>query len=102
MSAIHATRAKKWGTNPFVAEWFAAAAAYCQTNPEGKRAFNAWLVTEYGSETAKQKLLDCQKPPAIKKSGATGTLGLFNSAASDLYGNPEHHADGDVIASYIV
>jgi hypothetical protein len=43
MSSIHAIRAKKWETNPFIAEWFANAVLYCQT-PEGKKAFGAWWV----------------------------------------------------------
>ncbi|KAJ7348953.1 hypothetical protein DFH08DRAFT_959155 [Mycena albidolilacea] len=81
MSSVYAARAKKWETNSFVAEWFSNAVAYCQTK-EGKKAFEAWLVEQYGKEIAKQKLLDCQKPP-LKRS-ASGNLRLFNAAAWDL------------------
>ncbi|KAJ7118909.1 hypothetical protein C8R44DRAFT_878441 [Mycena epipterygia] len=84
MSSVHAVRAKKWGTNTFVAEWFANAVAYCQTK-EGKKEFEAWLVEKYGRVAAKQKLLDCQRPPR-KKYGvsAFGNRKMFNSAAFDL------------------
>jgi hypothetical protein len=41
MSSIHAIRAKKWKTNPFLAEWLANAFDYYQTR-EGKRAFEVW------------------------------------------------------------
>ncbi|KAJ6577852.1 hypothetical protein B0H19DRAFT_932770 [Mycena capillaripes] len=84
MSSVHAIRAKKWETNPFLAEWFANAVAYCQTK-EGKKAFEAWLKERYDKETAKKKLLDCQKPPC-KRWGlpAFGNHKLFNSAATVL------------------
>ncbi|KAF7353780.1 Regulation of transcription from pol ii promoter-related protein [Mycena venus] len=84
MSSVHATRAKKWETNPFIAEWFANAVAYCQTK-DGKKAFEVWLVNEYGKEMAKQRLLDCQKPPR-KQYGlpAFGNHKLFNAAASEF------------------
>lgn len=44
MSSIHTQRAKRWETNPWVAEWFANAFEYCHNTPEGKRAFEAWSV----------------------------------------------------------
>ncbi|KAJ7700884.1 hypothetical protein B0H17DRAFT_1247676 [Mycena rosella] len=84
MSSIHAVRAKKWETNAFLAEWFANAIVYCQTK-EGKKAFQTWLIQEYGRENARQRLLDCQKPPR-KKYGlpAFGNHKLFNCAAVDF------------------
>ncbi|KAJ7184451.1 hypothetical protein C8R46DRAFT_1064102 [Mycena filopes] len=96
MSSIHAVRAKKWGTNTFLAEWFANAVAICQSK-EGKKQFEAWLVEYYGKEEAKQKLIYCQQP-AHKIYGLPvfGNLKLINSAAvefgiSDL-AMQEYHA----------
>ncbi|KAJ7272938.1 hypothetical protein C8J57DRAFT_1316058 [Mycena rebaudengoi] len=83
MSSIHAIRAKKWKTNPFLAEWLANAFDYYQTR-EGKRAFEVWLVKEYGKEKAREKLLDCQKAPRKKYGTSTGNVGMFNSAAFEL------------------
>ncbi|KAJ7494460.1 hypothetical protein B0H11DRAFT_1802789 [Mycena galericulata] len=84
MSSIHAVRASKWETNSFLAEWFANAVVYCQSR-EGKQAFEAWLVQEYGREKAKQKLLDCQKPPRkIYGLKGLGNRKLFNSAAVEF------------------
>ncbi|KAJ7891262.1 hypothetical protein B0H14DRAFT_2335711 [Mycena olivaceomarginata] len=84
MSSVYAARAKRWETNSFVAEWFSNAVTYCQTK-DGKRAFEIWLVKEYGKEIAKEKLLDCQKPPH-RKFGlpAFGNHRLFNAAAVRL------------------
>ncbi|KAF8191563.1 hypothetical protein K438DRAFT_1935373 [Mycena galopus ATCC 62051] len=84
MSSVYAVRAKKWETNAFIAEWFSNAVVYCQSR-EGKKAFEVWLVKEYGKETAKEKLLDCQKPPR-RKFGlpAFGNLRLFNAAALEF------------------
>ncbi|KAJ6497109.1 hypothetical protein C8R47DRAFT_1113871 [Mycena vitilis] len=84
MSSVHAVRAKKWETNSFLAEWLANAAAHCQTR-EGKRAFEAWLVVEYGKDVARQKLLDCRKPPQ-KRFGLPklGNHKLFNCAAVEF------------------
>ncbi|KAJ6620339.1 hypothetical protein B0H10DRAFT_2022400 [Mycena sp. CBHHK59/15] len=83
MSSVHAVRAKKWKTNPFLAEWLANAAVYCQSK-EGKKAFEGWLISEYGREKARQKLLDCQKPARKKYGTFTGNAGLFNDAAFEL------------------
>ncbi|KAJ6606315.1 hypothetical protein DFH09DRAFT_1269321 [Mycena vulgaris] len=83
MSSVHVIRAKKWEANPFLAEWFANAVVYCQK--EGKKAFEAWLIQEYGREKAKQKLLDCQKPPRkLYGQPAFGNNKLFNSAAVEF------------------
>ncbi|KAK7035873.1 regulation of transcription from pol ii promoter-related protein [Favolaschia claudopus] len=82
-SSLHVARAKAWGTNTFVAEWFCNAVDYCRTK-EGQKAFKAWLVDEYGRETAKQKLLDCQKPPLKRYGRATGNVSLFNAAAVEF------------------
>ncbi|KAF8191564.1 hypothetical protein K438DRAFT_1590942 [Mycena galopus ATCC 62051] len=81
MSSVYAIRAKKWGTNPFLAEWLSNAVVYCQSK-EGKRAFEVWCVDEYGKEEAKAKLLECQKPPQ-RKNGLPvfGNFRLFNVAA---------------------
>ncbi|KAJ7144917.1 hypothetical protein C8R43DRAFT_1013473 [Mycena crocata] len=82
MSSIHSVRAKNWGTTIFIAEWFANAAAYCQTK-EGSKAFKAWLVVTYGKEDAKQKLLDCQAPPR-KQYGLQDHHKLINSSAVEF------------------
>ncbi|KAJ7144910.1 hypothetical protein C8R43DRAFT_1013446 [Mycena crocata] len=84
MSSIHAVRGKKWGANSFVAEWFANAVAYCQSEDGGK-AFQDWLVETYGKDDARKKLLDCQKPP-LKRYGlpALGNRNIFNSAALEF------------------
>ena len=44
MSSIHSQRAKRWDTNPFIAEWLANAFEYCHKTAEGKQAFENWYL----------------------------------------------------------
>ncbi|KAF7323321.1 hypothetical protein HMN09_00112900 [Mycena chlorophos] len=57
MPSIHESRAAKWGTSVFLAEWLANIFAYCTSSLEGKKAFWEWLVLQHGAERAKQELI---------------------------------------------
>ncbi|KAJ7115916.1 hypothetical protein C8R44DRAFT_880319 [Mycena epipterygia] len=84
LSTIHAARAKRWKTNPFIAEWLAIAVEYCKNHPEGMVDFRNWLMKEYGPYDGQQKIETCKQPPRQKYGTYTGNAFLWNSAGVEL------------------
>ncbi|KAJ7063662.1 hypothetical protein C8F01DRAFT_1133853 [Mycena amicta] len=84
MESLHLQRAKKWGTSPFLAEWLANIFNYCWCSLEGKKAFQAWLAQEYGPEKAREKLVECSKPPPKRSQAVAGKDRPFHFAAIEF------------------
>ncbi|KAJ7591521.1 hypothetical protein C8J56DRAFT_935771 [Mycena floridula] len=61
--SIHVQRAKRWETNPFLAEWFDRTVKHCKG--PGKTAFESWLVTTHGREKANRLISECKFTPHL-------------------------------------
>ncbi|EIM87872.1 uncharacterized protein STEHIDRAFT_138418, partial [Stereum hirsutum FP-91666 SS1] len=83
MSSIHAQRAKRWGTSPFVAEWLANAVKYCRSS-EGRQGFETWVLKKYGPVEGHRILRECRLPHVKRVGKPTGNAFLFYSAAEEL------------------
>ncbi|KAF9067826.1 hypothetical protein BDP27DRAFT_1448811 [Rhodocollybia butyracea] len=81
---IHRDRAKRWGTNPWIAEWFANAVEYLKT-PQAQKDFEAWVAETYPPQEATRILEECKGGPNRPCGpSSTGNAKLFNSAAIEL------------------
>ncbi|KIK62926.1 hypothetical protein GYMLUDRAFT_242014 [Collybiopsis luxurians FD-317 M1] len=80
---IHRDRAKRWGTNPWVAEWFANAVEYMK-DAKAQKDFEAWVKKNYPSEEASRILIECKDPPVKRCGASTGNAKMWNSAAFEL------------------
>ncbi|KAE9405146.1 hypothetical protein BT96DRAFT_916330 [Gymnopus androsaceus JB14] len=78
---IHRDRAKRWGTNPWVAEWFANAVEYLNPS-KAQKDFETWVFRNFQAEEASTILKGCKDPPAQRNGSYTGNAKLWNSAAS--------------------
>ncbi|KAF8825251.1 hypothetical protein HHX47_DHR7000410, partial [Lentinula edodes] len=80
---IHRERAKRWGTNPFMAEWFANAVEYMKA-PKAQLDFEDWVFKSYPEEEAHRILRQCKLPPVQRVGTSTGNRKMYNNAAVEL------------------
>ncbi|EJD43599.1 hypothetical protein AURDEDRAFT_114653 [Auricularia subglabra TFB-10046 SS5] len=63
MAALYRERAKRWETNPYLAEWLSRSIAYCRTEV-GAKEFREWLRFKWPEEKEYQhRLRRCLAPP---------------------------------------
>ncbi|KAJ3935936.1 MAG: hypothetical protein NXY57DRAFT_987714 [Lentinula lateritia] len=80
---IHRERAKRWGTNPFMAEWFANAVEYMKA-PKAQLDFEDWVFKSHPEEEAHRILRQCKLPPVQRVGTSTGNRKMYNNAAVEL------------------
>ncbi|KAJ3863518.1 hypothetical protein EV359DRAFT_82326, partial [Lentinula novae-zelandiae] len=81
---IHRERAKRWGTNPFMAEWFANAVEYMKA-PKAQLDFEDWVFKSHPEEEAHRILRQCKLPPVQRVGTSTGNRKMYNNAAVNSF-----------------
>ncbi|KAJ7675625.1 hypothetical protein DFH06DRAFT_1466464 [Mycena polygramma] len=78
-------RAQRWQASESNAQWIQNGMDYCRFDPQGKRAFEAWLLAQFGEEGARRMLLECNGPPRRIVTGRAPKEGVWWArAAFDL------------------
>ncbi|EPQ51950.1 hypothetical protein GLOTRDRAFT_123057 [Gloeophyllum trabeum ATCC 11539] len=94
MATIYQQRAKRWNTNPWLAEWFSNTFEYCHNCPEGKQAFREESVvsapafnsvlSKFGPAEGRKVLNICTEKPTPRArsryANAKGKARLFHLA----------------------
>ncbi|KAK0228642.1 hypothetical protein IW262DRAFT_1293382 [Armillaria fumosa] len=75
--SVHVERAKKWDTNPWLAEWLDNTVKHCKGS--GKKVFEAWVLQIHGRVEGRKMLSHCSDPPVPLPAGRYSGKGLGNT-----------------------